>query len=65
MDENRDETEYERGEREARQLKYKRENGRRPPPSMQRGSDLLPFFWIAFFVVAFLALFYLGSAAEG
>jgi hypothetical protein len=32
---------------------------------MQKGSDLAPFFWIAFFVVAFLVLLYLGSATEG
>ena len=65
MDEIRDETEYERGVREARELKYRREHGRRPSLSMQKGSDLAPFFWIAFFVVAFLVLLYLGSATEG
>jgi hypothetical protein len=51
--------------REARELKYRREHGRRPSLSMQKGSDLAPFFWIAFFVIAFLVLFYLGSATEG
>lgn len=65
MDEIRDETEYERGEREARELKYKREHGRPPSLSMQKGSDLLPVFWIVFFALAFLVLFYLGSATEG
>lgn len=61
MDEIRDETEYERGERKARELKYKREHGRRPSLSMEKGADLAPVFWIAFALVAFVVLFYLGS----
>jgi hypothetical protein len=61
VDEIRDETEYERLEREARELKYKREHGRPPSLSMQKGSDLLPIFWISFFVIAFGVLWYLGS----
>ncbi|MGW6491918.1 hypothetical protein [Streptomyces sp. NPDC055056] len=60
-----DETEYQRGEREARELKYKREHGGEPSQSMQKGSDLAPLFWIVFFVVAFFVLFYFGSAADG
>lgn len=32
------------------QLKYKRE-GPVPPASMSKNADLLPFFWIAYFVV--------------
>ncbi|MFI5998543.1 hypothetical protein ACIBAC_42745 [Streptomyces sp. NPDC051362] len=64
MDE-RDETEYERGEREARELKYKRERGRKPSLSMLKGSDLAPLLWIAFFTIACVLLLYLGSAMDG
>lgn len=61
MDETRHETEYERGERLARELRYKREHGRRPSLSMQKGANNAPLFWIAFVVIAFAVLFYLGS----
>lgn len=40
------------------QLKYKREDPL-PPASMSKNADLLPFFWIAYFVVPIVGIWLL------
>ena len=41
--------------------RYRREQDLSRPASMQRGSDKLPLFWIAWFVVFGLLAVYFGS----
>lgn len=65
MDEIREETEYEQMVRWGKEQKYKRNFGPGRPASAQRGTDKAPLFWLAFFALAFVVLFYLGTHSGG